>query len=160
MDEQNIEELPKEKIGYGTSNREKMVSPNDNSSSNGKNNNFEKVEVRNSFSSTKTKDTNKSSSTASSRRRKKYQLEYDESLSFSSRHTAYLISLWVIFMISFICGFVVHFDTEKNVTASSILWTFSAIIFMVSLAYSYAYYKCAKAKSEEELQKYLKYIPC
>ena len=81
-------------------------------------------------------------------------------LYFSSKHTVYLITLWLIFLLSFIIGFVVHFDTTKNVTASSILWTFSIVVCFFSVLYSYNYYKCKKAKSEEELQKYLKYFPC
>ena len=87
---------------------------------------------------------------------------YDEDIliDFSSRHTAYLISIWLIFVMVFITGFIVHFDTDNNVTASSILWTFSAVLLFFAIIYSYLYYKCSKAKSNEELYKYLKFIPC
>ena len=87
---------------------------------------------------------------------------YDEDLliDFSSRHTAYLISIWLIFVVVFITGFIVHFDTDNNVTASSILWTFSGVLFCFGILYSYLYYKCSKAKSKEELYKYLRFIPC
>ena len=88
--------------------------------------------------------------------------EYDEDIliDFSFRHTAYLFSIWIIFIAVFIIGFIVHFDTDSNVTASSILWTFSAVILFFAIIYSYLYYKCSKAKSKEELYKYLRFIPC
>ena len=81
-------------------------------------------------------------------------------IDFSSRHTAYLISIWLVFVAVFITGFIVHFDTVENVTASSILWTFSGVLLFFALIYSYLYYKCSKAKSNEELYKYLRFIPC
>ncbi len=87
---------------------------------------------------------------------------YDEDLiiDFSSRHTAYLFSIWIVFIAVFITGFIVHFDTDNNVTASSILWTFSGVLLFFAVIYSYLYYKCSKAKSKEELYKYLRFIPC
>ena len=87
---------------------------------------------------------------------------YDEDIliDFSSRHTAYLISIWLMFVVVFVTGFIVHFDTDNNVTASSILWTFSAVLLLFAIIYSYLYYKCSKAKSNEELYKYLRFIPC
>ena len=81
-------------------------------------------------------------------------------IDFSSRHTAYLFSVWIVFAAVFICGFIVHFETDDNITASSILWTFSGVILFFAIIYSYLYYKCAKAKSKEELYKYLRFIPC
>ena len=66
----------------------------------------------------------------------------------------------VCFIIIFISGFIVHYDIIQNVTASSILWTFSSIICIFAILYSYCYYKCLHAKSDKEIQKYLKYIPC
>ena len=81
-------------------------------------------------------------------------------IDFSSRHTAYLISIWLVFVAVFITGFIVHFDTVENVTESSILWTFSGVLLFFGLIYSYLYYKCSKAKSNEELYKYLRFIPC
>ena len=81
-------------------------------------------------------------------------------IDFSSRHTAYLFSIWFVFVAVFICGFIVHFETDNSVTASSILWTFSAVLLFFAVIYSYLYYKCAKAKSKEELYKYLRFIPC
>ena len=87
---------------------------------------------------------------------------YDEDIliDFSSRHTAYLYSIWIVFIAVFITGFIVHFDTDNNITASSILWTFSGVLLCFAIIYSYLYYKCSKAKSNEELYKYLKFIPC
>ena len=81
-------------------------------------------------------------------------------IDFSSRHTAYLFSVWFVFVAVFICGFIVHFETDNSVTASSILWTFSGVLLFFAVIYSYLYYKCAKAKSKEELYKYLRFIPC
>lgn len=91
---------------------------------------------------------------------KKRKRKLKEPLYFSFRHTIYLITLWVIFAATFIIGFIVHFDTVQNVTASSIMWTFSIILFVFCILYSYNYYRCIKAKTEEELQNYLKYFPC
>ena len=81
-------------------------------------------------------------------------------INFSSRHTAYLFSIWIVFIIVFITGFIVHFETDNNVTASSILWTFSGVIMLFGIIYSYLYYKCYKAKNNQELYKYLRFIPC
>ena len=81
-------------------------------------------------------------------------------IEFSSRHTAYLFSVWIVFVAVFICGFIVHFETDDSITASSILWTFSGVLLFFAIIYSYLYYKCAKAKSKEELYKYLRFIPC
>ena len=92
--------------------------------------------------------------------KKKRRKNLNEQLYFSFKHTVYLITLWAIFFASFSIGFLVHFDTIKNVTASSILWTFSLILLFFCILYSYNYYRCTKAKTEEELQKYLKYFPC
>ena len=87
---------------------------------------------------------------------------YDEEIliDFGSRHTAYLFSIWIVFLAVFITGFIVHFDTDNNLTASSIIWTFSLVLLFFAILYSYFYYKCSKAKSKEELYKYLKFIPC
>ena len=70
-------------------------------------------------------------------------------IDFSSRHTAYLISIWLVFVAVFITGFIVHFDTVENVTESSILWTFSGVLLFFALIYSYLYYKCSKAKCKK-----------
>ena len=95
-------------------------------------------------------------------RKKLERYGYDEDIliDFSSRHTAYLYSIWIVFIAVFITGFIVHFDTDSNITASSILWTFSGVLLFFAIIYSYLYYKCCKAKSNEELYKYLKFIPC
>ena len=88
--------------------------------------------------------------------------EYDEDIliNFSSKHTAYLYSVWIVFLAVFITGFIVHFETDSGITASSILWTFSGVLFFFAVIYSYLYYKCKKAKNKEELYKYLRFIPC
>ena len=94
------------------------------------------------------------------RRRMQRKKELEKELYLSSKHTIYLFSIWFVFIIIFISGFIVHYDTIQNVTASSILWTFSSIICIFAILYSYCYYKCLHAKSDKEIQKYLKYIPC
>ena len=93
------------------------------------------------------------------RRRIQRKKELEKELYLSSKHTIYLFSIWFVFIIIFISGFIVHYDTIQNVTASSILWTFSSIICIFAILYSYCYYKCLHAKSDKEIQKYLKYIP-
>lgn len=94
------------------------------------------------------------------RRRMQRKKELEKELYFSSKHTIYLFSIWFVFIITFISGFIVHYDTIQNVTASSIIWTFSSIICIFAVLYSYCYYKCLHAKNVKEIQKYLKYIPC
>ena len=95
------------------------------------------------------------------KKRSRYNYEEDDNeLEFSSRHTAYLIAIWLVFLAVFITGFIVHFDTTNNVTASSILWTFSGVLCFFALIYSFLYYKCTKAKTDFERHKYLKFIPC
>ena len=71
--------------------------------------------------------------------RNKYNYdEYDDyNLELNFRHSAYLISIWLFFLIIFISGFIVHFDTTNNVTVSSILWTFSIVICFFALIYSF-----------------------
>ena len=65
----------------------------------------------------------------------RFQDDEDILLDFSSRHTAYLFSIWIVFAAVFITGFIVHFDTDNNVTASSILWTFSGVLFFFGILY-------------------------
>ena len=94
------------------------------------------------------------------KRRMEKKRELEEDLYLSLKHKIYLFSIWLVFIITFISGFIVHYDTIENVTASSILWTFSSIICILAILYTYCYYKCIHAKSIKEQQKYLKYIPC
>ena len=94
------------------------------------------------------------------KRRMEKKRELEEELYLSLKHKIYLFSIWLVFIITFISGFIVHYDTIENVTASSILWTFSSIICFLAILYTYCYYKCIHAKSIKEQQKYLKYIPC
>lgn len=94
------------------------------------------------------------------KRRMEKKRELEEELYLSLKHKIYLFSIWLVFIITFISGFIVHYDTIENVTASSILWTFSSIICILAILYTYCYYKCIHAKSIKEQQKYLKYIPC
>ena len=94
------------------------------------------------------------------KRRMEKKRELEEELYLSSKHTIYLFTIWLVFIITFTSGFIVHYDTIENVTASSILWTFSSIICILAILYTYCYYKCIHAKSIKEQQKYLKYIPC
>ncbi len=78
---------------------------------------------------------------------------------FSLKYTIFLIILWLIFVASFIIGFIVHFDFKSSVTASSILWTFSSLMFCINVVYSIIYYKAKNSKTQEELGKYLKFVP-
>ena len=94
------------------------------------------------------------------KRRMEKKRELEEELYLSLKHKIYLFTIWLMFIITFISGFIVHYDTIENVTASSILWTFSSIICFLAILYTYCYYKCIHAKSIKEQQKYLKYIPC
>jgi hypothetical protein len=107
---------------------------------------------------------NNNNNNNNNKRKRKYKRKNSEdddlNLYFSERYTVYLIVIWVIFILVFISGFIVHFDTEKNVTASSILWTFSGILCFFGIVFSYIYYKSKNAKTPEEMNKYLKYFPC
>lgn len=79
---------------------------------------------------------------------------------FSIKYTIFLTSIWIIFIASFIVGFIVHYDIKNSsVTASSIIWTFSGLDFVFSIIFTYLYVKAKKAKTNEELYKYLRLIP-
>ena len=79
---------------------------------------------------------------------------------FSIKYTIFLASIWIIFFAAFIVGFIVHYDVKNSsVTASSIIWTFSGIDFIFSIIFTYLYVKATKAKTNEELHKYLRLIP-
>ena len=91
---------------------------------------------------------------------RRYGNEEDNINEFNSRHTAYLFSIWIIFIATFMTGFIVHFETDSDITASSIIWTFSGVLLIFALIYSYLYYKCSQAKTGEEMYKYARFIPC
>ena len=45
------------------------------------------------------------------RRRIQRKKELEKELYLSSKHTIYLFSIWFVFIIIFISGFIVHYDT-------------------------------------------------
>lgn len=52
-----------------------------------------------------------------------------------------LIILWLAFVSSFVIGFILHFNFQKGITASSIMWSLSFVFFILSLIYSIIYFK-------------------
>ena len=175
VDIKNVSEIKEENINYKGNGQ--MID-DDNTDSNYKNkknseNPFELAKDANNrysinISSSKSSNASRKSDFSSygrlsiRMRNKLSRSGFDEDylIDFSSRHTAYLFSIWIVFIVVFITGFIVHFDTDNNITASSILWTFSGVLLCFAIIYSYLYYKCSKAKSNEELYKYLRFIPC
>jgi uncharacterized membrane protein (DUF485 family) len=77
----------------------------------------------------------------------------------SMKYTVYLFTFWFIFLASFIVGFIIHYQVKTALNASTIIWSFSGFIFVISLIYTIIYYKAKKAKTPEELEKYLKFLP-
>jgi len=109
--------------------------------------NFKSIEDRNMFRT--------ESKVLSERMKKKRKTKYVLSL----KHKIFLIILWLIFLSSFVVGFIIHFDVKSSVNASSIIWSFSSIIFCICLIYSVIFYKAKNAKTQEELGKYLRLVP-
>jgi hypothetical protein len=97
----------------------------------------------------------KESRELSARMKRKKKTKYVISL----KYKIFLIVLWLIFLSSFIVGFILHFDVKSPVSASSILWAFSFCVFCVCVVYSVIFYKAKHAKTQEELGKYLKFVP-
>ena len=159
---EKISDIKCENYNYKTSSIKKDNDPFSFSSSSIKNNNSNFHNNKTSLSSKSTNSYDKRLSIRMQKKRNKYNYdEYDDNnLELNFRHTAYLISIWFIFSIIFISGFIVHFDSTNNVTASSILWTFSSVICFFALIYSFLYYKCLNSKTDFEKHKYLKFIPC
>ena len=75
------------------------------------------------------------------------------------RYGVFIATLWVVFCISFILGFVLHFDLKSDVTFSSILWTFSFIICVLATTYSILLYKSRNATDYDTKVFYLKFFP-
>ena len=88
------------------------------------------------------------------RKKKKNQILY-----FSIKYSIFVATLWLIFLAAFIVGFIVHFDVKGPVTASGIIWSFSALVFFLAVVYSYIYYKAKRNISSEYLQRYLRMFP-
>jgi len=77
----------------------------------------------------------------------------------SFRFLVFVITLWIVCLASLILGFILHFDMNTAVTFSSILWTFSFIIFVIASAYSYFYYKLKHTNDNESKIMYSKFFP-
>jgi hypothetical protein len=78
---------------------------------------------------------------------------------FSFKYTVFLITIWLIFLAAFIVGFILRFDVDSSINASTILWCFSAFILVIAVLYTCIYHRARKARNDEEMQKYLKLIP-
>lgn len=105
----------------------------------------------NNYSNSKSNDPN---DRIRRKKKKKMEIYY-----FSSKYTIFLVTLWLVFFATFIVGFILHFDVKTSINASSIIWAFSAIIFVISILYTLVYCKAKKATNVEELQKYLRLMP-
>ncbi len=77
---------------------------------------------------------------------------------FSLKYTVFLLTIWLIFLAAFIVGFILRFDVESSISASTIIWCFSAFILIIAVLYTCIYYRARKARNDEEMQKYLKFI--
>ena len=78
---------------------------------------------------------------------------------YSMKYLIMLITLWIIFLATFIVGFIVHYEVENSVNASSIIWTLSVVVFVISMIFTVLYVRARKASSTEESEKFLKYFP-
>lgn len=77
----------------------------------------------------------------------------------SLKYKIFLITLWIVFLASFIIGFITHFEIKLPITASGIIWSFSFIIFIVALIYSRIFYRVSKSNDAEEKLRLLKNFP-
>ncbi len=77
----------------------------------------------------------------------------------SVKYKIFLATLWIIFLISFIVGFITHFEIKLPVTASGIIWTFSFIFLILASIYSYLYFKINKSDNSEEKLNLLRLFP-
>ena len=75
------------------------------------------------------------------------------------RYLIFVITLWIVFTISFILGFILHYDLQSDVTFSSILWTFSFIIFVIATIFTILYRKAKKETDFSKKISYLKFFP-
>jgi hypothetical protein len=96
---------------------------------------------------------------AQNKKLKRIKKQSKSHIYFSIKYKIFLIIIWLIFFASFIVGFIVHYEVKSHVNASTIIWTFSSIIFCVSVIYSYLYYKANSNSSPENMRNYLKYFP-
>lgn len=81
-------------------------------------------------------------------------------LKLSIRHTIFIVMMWVACISSLIIGMILHFPLDSGVTASSILWTISFIFLLLSLLFSYFYYKIRyDLISKQDEVRYLSYFP-
>lgn len=77
----------------------------------------------------------------------------------SIKYKVFLITLWIIFLASFIVGFITHFDLKLPVTASGIIWSFSFIVLVIAIVYSVIFYKISKSNLPEEKYRLLQNFP-
>lgn len=92
--------------------------------------------------------------------RKNEKLENIMNLRLSFRHLLFVFILWLGFIASLGIGFLLHFELESGVTASSILWVLSFIFLIFSVIYTFFYCKIKYDKLEDRDKiKVLKYFP-
>ena len=77
----------------------------------------------------------------------------------SLKYKVFVITLWIIFFISFLVGFITHFNLKLPITASGIIWSFNFIIFIIALIYTYLYYKIIRSPLPEDKLKLLQNFP-
>lgn len=123
---------------------------------------IEPIEKSNSDYSLKSKSKSELRKINSEIRKKNEKQKLLKSLSrgkLSIKYKIFLITLWIVFLASFIVGFITHFEIKLPITASGIIWSFSFVILIVALIYSMVYYKVAKSVDAEEKFRLLKYYP-
>jgi hypothetical protein len=81
------------------------------------------------------------------------------SVSSPLRYIVFISTLWIVFTISFILGFILHYDLQSDITFSSILWTFSTILFIIATIYTTLFYKARNSVDYEKKVSYLKFFP-
>lgn len=70
------------------------------------------------------------------------------------KHYIFITVLWIGFVTSLIIGFLLHFKFETGITASSIMFSFSFVLFLLSLFYSILLIKLINKEKANDLSRY------
>jgi hypothetical protein len=69
------------------------------------------------------------------------------------KHYIFISTLWLGFIASLIIGFILHFEFETGVTASSIMFSLSFVLFLFSTIYSILIIKIKNKEESNDLSR-------
>jgi hypothetical protein len=76
----------------------------------------------------------------------------------SMKYVIFISTLWIVFSGAFIAGFIVYYK-DAAINASSILWAFAFIVFVLAMIYTILYVKAKRAVSTEDKVRLLRFLP-